>query len=282
MIHIWAKNKINIVNLKMKYQVLIPTHHKTLEQCSEFLNYLNVKSNCLICNQCDNSSIKEAEKFKVVNCNNIGVSNNRNNLLDYAEGDICICIDDDCPLVDNYEEIIENCFKEYPNAEFILFNGIVAHENNRLIHNKKTKRVKKFKDVGYAGGPGLVFKKEAIKKYNLRYNTKVGYPNRIMLGEDSLFIKSIVDSKAIFIRSNEVLFIVKDDVDNSVYFKGVTEDFVISRGCIMKIVHPHLFWILKYRNALKMRHWRDNKFTFRQLIKLFNQGSLISKDIIQY
>ena len=140
--------------------------------------------------------------------------------------------------------------------------------------------LKNFKDVGYAGGPGLVFKREAINKYNLRYNTKVGYPNKVQLGEDSLFIKSIVDSKAYFIRSSEVLFTIKDDVDNSVYFKGVTEDFVISRGCIMKIVHPHLFWILKYRNAFKMRHWRNNKFSLKKLVRLLKEGSKLSKDII--
>ena len=264
----------------MNFQVLVPTHHKTIKECFGLLEYLNIKSICLICNQCGEASIKERENIKVVNCDNVGVSNNRNNLLDYAEGDICICVDDDCPLVDNYEEIIKNTFKQYPDAEFILFNGIGAHENNRLVHNKKTKIVRKFKDVGYAGGPGLVFKKEAIKKYNLRYNTKVGYPNKIQLGEDSLFIKSIVESKANFVRSSDVLFTIKDDVDNSIYFKGVTEDFVISRGCIMKIVHPKMFWILKYRNAFKMRHWRNNKFSLKKLVKLLKEGSKLSKDII--
>lgn len=264
----------------MKYQVLVPTHHKTIEQCIEILDYLNIKSNCLICNQSDQALSKEINNLTIINCNNIGVSNNRNNLLDYAKGDICICIDDDCPLVDNYEQIIENSLIKYPDAEFILFNGIVTHENNRLIHNKKTKRVRKFKDVGYAGGPGLVFKRDAIKKYNLRYNTKVGYPNKVQLGEDSLFIKSIVDSKANFVRSSEVLFLIKDDVDNSVYFKGVTEDFVLSRGCILKIVHPYLFWILKYRNAFKMKHWRNNKFSIKKLVKLLKEGSKLSKEII--
>ena len=264
----------------MNFQVLIPTHNKTIKQCLDFLDYLNIESNCLVCNQCGEASIIEINNLKVISCDNIGVSNNRNNLLDYAEGDICICIDDDCPLVDNYEEIIKNEFKQYSDAEFILFNGIVTHENNRLVHSKKTKRVRKFKDVGYAGGPGLVFKKEAIKKYNLRYNTKVGYPNKIQLGEDSLFIKSIVDSKANFIRSSDVLFTIKDDVDNSIYFKGVTEDFVISRGCIMKIVHPHMFWILKYRNAFKMRHWRNNEFSLKKLVRLLKEGSKLSTDII--
>ena len=128
----------------MKIEVLVPTHHKSLEQCSLLLDYLKIKNDCLICNQCGKTSIDTINNLRVINCNSIGVSNNRNNLLSNASGDICVCIDDDCPLVDNYEKIIENAFKKYPNAEFILFNGIVTHENNRLIHNKKTKRVRKF------------------------------------------------------------------------------------------------------------------------------------------
>lgn len=264
----------------MRYQVLVPTHHKKTDECVLLKNSLNISCDCLISNQCNDDSFISNGNIQIKNANNIGVSINRNNLLKYCSGDICICIDDDCPLVDNYIDIIDKEFNKYPDAEFILFNGIVAHENNRLVHNKKTKRVKKFKDVGYAGGPGLVFKKEAIKKYNLRYNTKVGYPNKVQLGEDSLFIKSIVESKANFVRSSEVLFTIKDDVDNSIYFKGVTEDFVISRGCIMKIVHPHIFWILKYRNALKMRHWRNNKFSLKKLTSLLKEGSKLANEVI--
>ncbi|MCQ2976405.1 MAG: hypothetical protein MJ232_00110 [archaeon] len=264
----------------MKYQVLVPTHHKTIDECLDLTKKLKIAGNCLITNQVSEISEFVQSSTKILSINNIGVSNNRNNLLNYCEGDICICIDDDCPLVDNYEELINNAFKKYPDAEFILFNGIVTHENNRLIHNKKTKKVIRFKDVSYAGGPGLVFKKEAIKKYNLSYNTKVGFPNKIQIGEDSLFIKSIVDSKAEFIRSSDVLFVIQDDVDNSVYFKGVTEDFVISKGCIDKIVHPYLFWLLKYRYALKLKHWRNNKFSLRKLVTLLKEGSKLSKDII--
>ena len=178
--------------------------------------------------------------------------------------------------MDNYEKIIENTFKKYPDAEFILFNGVVTHENNRLVHNKKTKIVKKFNDVSYAGGPGFVFKREAIKKYNLRYNTNVGFPNKISFGEDTLFAKQLVDKKVNFIRSSEVLFIIKDDIDNSSYFSGVTEDFVISKGYIAKKIHPVLFWIYKYHYAYDFLHWRNNTISFRRLIHLLRVGSKLN------
>ena len=122
----------------MDYQVLIPTHHKSLDECFELTKKLNIKSDCLISNQTNEDKIFTESQLTIVNINNIGVSKNRNNLLRLCKGDICICIDDDCPLVDNYQEIIKNEFEKFPEAEFILFNGIVTHENNRLVHNKKT------------------------------------------------------------------------------------------------------------------------------------------------
>lgn len=262
------------------YQILVPTYNKTIEECKNIISVLNISSNCLICNQNSQEKDLDFEGLIIRNFKECGVSRNRNSLLSNCSGDICICIDDDCPLVDNYIDIIEQTFKKYSDAEFILFNGIVTHENNRLVHNKKTKKVRHFRDVSYAGGPGLVFKKEAISKYNLKYNEKVGFPNKISFGEDSLFTKAIVDSKANFIRSSEVLFIIKDDVDNSSYYNGVTEDFVRSKGCITKTLYPRLFWILKYHYARRLKHWRNNEFSYKKLIALLNEGSKLSKDII--
>lgn len=264
----------------MNLEVLVPTHNKTLDECITLRDKLNVSSDCLICNQNGNELIKELETTRIVCKSNVGVSNNRNNLLEYATGDICICIDDDCPLVDNYSEIVKAELQKFPEADFILFNGTVTHENNRLIHNKKTKKVSRFKDISYGGGPGLVFKKSAIKKYNLKYNTKVGYPNKISFGEDSLFLKSLVSAGANIIRSSKILFIIKDDVDNSSYFVGVNEDFVRSKGCITKTIYPTTFWLLKYYYAFKLRKWRNNKFSFLKLVHLLKEGAKLKNTII--
>ena len=256
----------------MSIEVLIPTHHKSIDDIKEIIERSYVKSPVLVCNQVDTDSDTYMDKIHIVNVSNLGVSNNRNNLLDNCNGDICLCIDDDCRLVDNYIDIVNNFFKDHPDAEFVLFNGIVRKENNRLIHNKKTKRVKHFNDISYGGGPGLVFKKECIKKYKLRYDTSIGYPNYICLGEDTLFLYNLVKSKTVIYRSNEVLFSIEDDVDNSIYFEGVDESFLISKGYITSIIHPYLkrLYVIKY--ALRLRHWRGNTYSFIKLIKIMNKG----------
>ena len=257
----------------MSIEVLIPTHHKSIEDIVEIVKKSNSQSRTLVCNQVDKESIKEiSDNLRIINITNIGVSNNRNNLLHHASQDICICIDDDCQLVDNYIEIVNNFFTSHPDAEFVLFNGIVRKENNRLIHNKKTKRVTRFNDISYGGGPGLVFRRATISKYNLEYDTSVGYPNYICLGEDTLFLYNLVKKGVKVYRSNEVLFSIEDDVDNSIYFKGVDESFLISKGYITSIIHPHLkrLYVIKY--ALKLHHWRGNTYSLYQLIRIMNKG----------
>ena len=261
----------------MNIEVLIPTHHKSIDDIKKIVKSSNVKSPVLVCNQVDNDADTYIDDIHIVNVSNLGVSNNRNNLLDNAIGDICICIDDDCRLVDNYVDIVTTFFKEHPNAEFVLFNGIVTKENNRLIHNKKISRVSRFNQVSYAGGPGLVFKRDAINKYALRYDISVGYPNYICLGEDTLFLYHLVKSKAIFYRSNEVLFSIEEDVTNSIYFEGVNEQFLISKGYITSIIHPYLKRIYLYKYALYLRRWRNNKYSFYQLIKMMKKGFKYNK-----
>lgn len=256
----------------MILEVLVPTYKKNAFQCIELAKKLNINSPYLICCQSNNKQQIFTEGNRILFFNNIGISNNRNNLLDNAVGDICVCIDDDCPLEKNYQEIISEEFKKYPTAEFILFNGIVCKENDRLVHNKKTKFVNKYSSISYAGGPGLVFKKDAIKKYGIRYNEQIAFPNKIVLGEDSLFYYQLIEAGAKILRSNKIIFRIKEDVDNSSYFNGVTNNFIISKGCIIKLVHPRLYWLFKYYYSFKMLNWRDNKISYFEMLKLFKKG----------
>ena len=262
----------------MSIEVLIPTHHKSVDEIKEMIKRNNVQSPVLVCNQVDTDSDTYIDDIHIVNVSNLGVSNNRNNLLDYCKGDMCICIDDDCRLVDDYIDIVNSFFNNHPDAEFILFNGIVTKENNRLIHNKKTKKVTRFNDISYGGGPGLVFKKECVEKYKLRYDTSIGYPNYICLGEDTLFLYNLVKSKAVVYRSNEVLFSIEDDVNNSIYFRGVDESYLISKGYITSIIHPYLKRIYVIKYALYLRHWRGNKHSFNKLIRIMSKGCKYKKN----
>ena len=86
-------------------------------------------------------------------------------------------------IKDNFIE-----FNKY-KCDCALFNGLVPYEGNRKVHNKRTKRVRRFSDVSYAGGPGFAFTKKFKTINKVQYDEKIGYPNEICFGEDSLFYK---------------------------------------------------------------------------------------------
>ncbi len=261
----------------MKIEILIPTHHKTKEDLLAIYDKLSLNNDVLFANQIDQDDYYEFEYknhiVRVICSSKKGISANRNTLLDHMRGDLLICTDDDCRLIDNYEEIIASFFASHPDAEVVLFNGIVTKEGGRLVHDKASKRVRRISDVSYAGGPGFVFKRQSIINSKIRFDERLCLPNYICLGEDSVFANDLVHSQLIFYRSHDVIFSIDDDVDNSSYFKVVDERFVISRGYIIARLHPFLKHIYFIKSALRMRNWRGNTFSIFKLYKLLIRGS---------
>ena len=264
-----------------KIITLVPTHHKTIEDIVNLYHFLNIKSDAIFANQNSQNEVVnlkiDGNNIKVVCSDTIGVSKNRNILLDQVTtDDIYFCIDDDCVLVDNYEFIISNFFKVY-NPEYVLFNGLVPYEGNRKIHNRKSKRIKSFFDVSYGGGPGLAFKGSCIEKYKFRYLEKVGYPNYIFAGEDTLMLRKIAKSKAVFYRSSDVLFSVEiDKEDNSTYFNGFNEQFFVSKGAIFRLLFPHFYWFITIYYCFSLS--RKTKKKYFEIRKFFKKGFRYAKE----
>lgn len=258
----------------MKLVVLVPTHHKTIDEIKSLYKFLNLKSDAIFANQNGNNEVIlfsiDNHNIRVVNTNTVGVSINRNILLNNVEDEIYLCTDDDCVLCDNYEKIVLEFFKKY-NPEFVLFNGLVPYEGNRKVHSKKTKRVNSFFDISYAGGPGFAFTGKAIKKYSLSYNEQVGYPNYIYAGEDTLMYMSVVKTKALFYRSSDIIFSVDiDKEDNSSYFKGFSDQFFITKGANYKTIFPKLYILITRYYAFKLS--KRTKRKYKDIMKLFKVG----------
>lgn len=258
----------------MYLQVLIPTFEKTKEQLLLLCDSLNLQTDALIANQ---NGEKEEYSFEfrghtvqVICTDTIGVSINRNILLKNSSGILNIMLDDDCRLVDNYEKIVISFFDKF-SCDFALFNGIYKKENDRLVHNKKTKRIHYFFQVSYGGGPGFCFKKDKLLMLNLSYNEKVGTPNYVCAGEDSLFYFGLVTKKVNFVRSSVVLFEILNSKDASSYFSGVNEQYVTTRGFIIKKIHPNLFLLYKIKHCLRFKK-ENRSLKLKNLFKWFDNG----------
>ncbi len=264
-----------------KVVVLVPTHHRSIEDIINLYHFLHIKSDAIFANQNGTNLIEhiniDGHNIKIVSTDTIGVSKNRNILLDNVKTDeIYLCIDDDCVLADDYQLIIANFFDRF-NPEYVLFNGLVPYEGNRKVHSKKTKKVHSFFDVSYGGGPGLAFKGNCVKKYGFRYLEKVGYPNYIFAGEDSMMLKALSKSKAVFYRSSDVLFSIDiDKEDNSTYFSGFNDQFFITKGAIYKLLFPKLYRLITIYYCFSLS--KKTKKKYSEIRKLFKKGFKYAKE----
>lgn len=263
----------------MNLLVLIPTYKKTIDDIKNLYDFLNIKTDAVFANQCgENKTINieyKQRKISIVCTDTIGVSVNRNILLNCATADINIFIDDDCPLVDDYAKIVFEFYGKN-HAFSCIFNGIWSTHGGKLIHKKSTKRIRNFNQISYAGGPGFTCTKEFTQTNLIRYNEKVGTPNYICAGEDSLFYHDLVKCKTNLYRSSEVLFEVAIDEDNSSYFNGIDEQYVTTRGYITKKIHPILFFVYKFKHAFRFSR-QETKLSFIEILKFMNNGSKLYK-----
>lgn len=261
----------------MKVKVLIPTHDKTKEEIIDLFYNLQIESDAVFLNQNDSQGTETINlngcQIQIVSSKSRGVSVNRNDLIKYADGDLNIFIDDDCALVNNYEDIIIDFFKNN-ECDCAIFNGVWATHQNKLVHNKKTKLVKHFFDISYAGGPGFVFKKNLLTNLNLSFSTKLGYPNYICAGEDSFFYYNLAKSKARTFRVSIPIFKVIMDEDNSCYYQGINQQYLETRGFVLKLIYPKLYPIFFLKHAIRFKK-RDKKLKFKFILKHLIHGSRI-------
>jgi len=237
----------------MNIQVAIPTYKKNKAEIIDLYHFLNLKSDALFCVQqsskeYDESIIIDGHTISIHYSTSIGVSKNRNDLMKYASGDIVINTDDDCPLVDNYIELVLDSYNKHKDSEAIYFNGLWVTHNNKRVTNKRSGYISHFYDISFAGGPGLTYIRDRLNKYNLKYDESIGYPNEIEAGEDSCFYYDMVHRGVRFYRDSRVLFKVEIDESNSTYNKGINKDYCITRGYITKRLHPRLYrlYLLKH------------------------------------
>lgn len=264
----------------MRFEVLVTTMNKTRHDILDMCQKINLSTDALFANQCGKNDeyhfMFKNHNVRVLCTDSIGVSKNRNILLNNCTGDYCICIDDDCSLVDGYEDLINKFLSEKGNPDCVSFNGKYVMYD-KLVTNKKTRKIRHFSNISYAGAPGFVFKKDYLLKTGILYNESVGVPNKICAGEDSLFYYQLVKRRNLFYRCNSVLFTINNYENESSYYNGIDEKYVSTRGYITYLLHHRLYRLYMLRHVIRF-HKTDKTKSLRQLSNWFLDGVKYAKN----
>ncbi len=263
----------------LSVQILIPTYNKSIDDIKKLCSFWNIESDVLVSVQTDfdeqlNFNYKNYLVTVIFNKTR-GVSVNRNILIDNCTGDIGLFIDDDCSLVTGYSAKISSFYEKY-SCDCVCFNGFLPSKENKVIHKQKTKRICRFRDVSSVGAPGLSFKKDYLKSKKIRFDEMIGTPNFVVLGEDSFFVKNLIENRCSFYRSNTPVFKIEDDLVNSSYFKSFGDyRFLISKGYVYKKIYKEFFACLKFLFAFKLTKKNNNKYLTN--LKLIDLGASLFK-----
>ena len=230
----------------MKIEVLVSTMRRS--DCIALAEKMNIKTKCLIVNQLGDA--RSSEKVQVINLNEKGLSKSRNECIRRSKADIGIVADDDLVYVDNYEEIVQNAYKKYKEADIIAFE---VPSTNIL---RPTSTIKKTKQINFLGSMKLssfqlTFKLNSLKENNLYFDELFGAGAKYRMGEENIFLFDCLKKglKIYFVK--EKIAVVNHE--ESTWFKGYTKKYFSDLGAIYNRMDTKLGKILLIQFLLRKR-----------------------------
>lgn len=117
--------------------------------------------------------------------NSTGLSNNRNNSLNNATGDICLIADDDLSYTAEQLQSIINVFEQNQSLDIALFRH--SGNNNKQYPGYEFDLSKKFPKGYYITSFEIAFRRKSIPS-SLRFDSRLGIGAAMPAGEETLFI----------------------------------------------------------------------------------------------
>lgn len=248
--------------------------HQT--ECSNLIKKMNITSDAVIINQSDTCSYQILDngnnKIDCYTVNERGLSKSRNTALLKSTGDLLCIADDDMVYSDSYEKDILEEFERNPKADAIIFyvKPINGREGNTNL--KRTGRLGRYEYKEFCSVE-IVVKKEKIYAHNIWFNAMFGSGAHYNCGEDSIFIKEMLDKGLRVYKSPIQIAVV--DMSESTWFHGYTQELFFNKGALVAVNYPKLWRILIVFLSIKnsKRKLGSNKRIF-ELYSWYKAGAL--------
>lgn len=248
----------------MKLQVMISTMYMR----DNLLNEMNINSDVLIINQCDEVNYKKKDfknnKVEIYSFNERGLSRSRNNALLRCTGDIVCIADDDVVYSDTYKQDILDEFDKHPEADVIIFNVSTINGPRNAKEIKTFKRVGKRESREY-GSVHIAMKRDKLVMSNVYFNILFGSGAKYSSGEDTIFIKELIEHKLRVYKSP--IKIAEVDMTDSTWFKGYNEKYFFDKGALIGATYPEISYFLVVLQAL--RNSKSKLGSYKHFFKLF-------------
>ena len=241
-------------------------------QSEDYIDTLNIHTDCVVVNQCDRQSSKtvihDTPKGPVtvvyIESKERGLSKSRNTAIAASSADICILCDNDVEYVDDYDRIIERAFAEY-DADVIVF-FIDRPERHVPVFDRPKK-------MGYLStlkifSPEIAFRLSSVK--DTKFDELFGAGAKYFMGEENLFLYDLLKQGKKIMYVPAMIAKVRDE--ESTWFKGYNDDFFISRGANYAAMSRVFSVPLILQFALRKRSLYVNNMSMAHAVSVMFRG----------
>lgn len=237
---------------------------------------MNIQSDAVIVNQCDTNGYEEffhnGNRIIYVSTTQRGLSKSRNMALSYATGDIILIADDDIVYENGYPEQVLKAYQETPKADIIAFSTISTGAPNlntdEIVKGKKILKSKPAPRNRYYGSVKISFKRDAVLKKGVFFNTYFGAGAKYNCGEDAIFLRE-ARKKGLVVYQN-IHVISKVNYTISTWFKGYDKEFYFNKGAWIAATYPFFYRFLKYYFFIRFRN--KGNLSLKEKINCINKG----------
>lgn len=251
----------------MKFEILLSCMN--LGSDEDIIGRSHISSDTIIVNQCGHDGYREYmhgnNKVRIFSQNDTGLTKSRNFAIRNSQADICLLCDDDELFVDNYEEGIMKAYREFPQADVIIFNI-----GNRPVGFADMPRELGYFDLMHVASWQISFKKSSLVDNNVWFDENMGAGSGNGAEEE---FKFLTDCRKKRLCIYYVPLIIADVAQTtSTWFRGYDTEFFVNRGNTTRYIMgywPALLYAAYY--SVRKRHQFGDISWFRAF-RLIVQG----------
>jgi len=223
-----------------------------------FKNCPDIKHPVLIINQSKKKLNFPQNNYRVINTNEIGLSNSRNLAINNSKGEICLLSDDDVIYSPDFVESIKNSFEKNKNAEIITYQA--TNELGKLFKDYPKIKTHNKRSISTINSFLIAFRRDSIIKNKIQFDSKFGLGSTFETGDEYIFLRNALEKKLNIIHCPKVIL----------SHKSISSGQVVGKD---KIIFARAAIFYKYYGTLSYLK------LFHHIILLLNIKAIVFGDI---
>ena len=243
--------------------LLVTTMNKNPDEVKDLVRKNGLKGHVIVGNQNGEDSrldLTEGEtSITLSNLSSVGVSKNRNALLNISKADYVLFLDDDMTLKPNYPALLLQGLQDRPKAVAIHFNIDSANPKRPIPQHSKSGRLT-FKKTTSLGVVGMLVDRRFVLDCGLSFDEKMGPGTTINHGEDTVFYHDLFKkTKQVYCDKN-LLGTASQEI--STWWGKSQKENLVGLGYMYRRMFGHFAFLYVIYHTLKHRsHYRDMSWT---------------------